>query len=150
MSHEHLGYIWAAYKRGSFGKYDGIPGDMDVDEFRWVMTDRLGKYIDAGGSVVMPIVDGIPVGMIVVSHDNNRAYPHVAWFPEATPRLRVDIGARFILSLKKTHLVMIATQEGNLGYFRHLCKYGLLRAVGKVQGYYPDGEDAMLFQSVGQ
>jgi len=123
---------------------------MDVEEFRWVMTDRLGKFMDAGGSVIIPTANELPVGLIIVNYDNNKAYPHVAWFPEATPRLRVDIGARFVMSLKKTHLVMIATQEANLGYFRHLCNYGLLRPIGKVLGYYPDGEDGTLFQSVGK
>lgn len=89
----------------------------------------------------------IPVAMISIAYQEHRAYPHAVWFPEASPRLRLEIGLKFLVQLKENNLVLIYAKDETVRYFRHMCRYGVLKAVGKIQSYHAKGDDAMLFQS---
>ena len=78
------------------------------------------------------------------------ASPHVIWYPEASPRNKVEVGVLVFRELKKEALVLVAPKEEFEPYFRHLAKYGLLRVVGKIRDYFGEGQHTTLFQSVGK
>ena len=92
----------------------------------------------------------IPVGLAVVRyHDEDKvAWPHAVWFPEASARNKMEITVAFLVQLKKSAEVLITSEEKNKLYFKHLCKYGVIRRVGKLHEWF-GGEGRMLFQSVG-
>ena len=89
----------------------------------------------------------IPVCLCLIEYQQNRAYPTVWWFPEASPRNRIELSVKFLIELKAEFLVLIPVQEQEVAHFLHLCKYGLLRKVGTIREYFPGGK-AILFQSV--
>lgn len=153
MAEEYLPYLWAACKRGAFDSQAGFRDDLAPRDFSLIMRDRVEQFLNMGGEVVVPVAridnEQIPVGVISIARQENRAYPHVIWFPEASARLRLEIGVKFIVELKKQALVLITAVERDIHYFRHLSRYGLLKAVGKIQGYTASGDDVMLFQSAG-
>lgn len=126
---------------------------MSAAEFGSVLTEKATGFLNTGGEVVVPLcetpVGEIPVGVISIAYNEHRAYPHAVWFPEATPRLRLEVIVKFLVELKKKNLVLITSEEKDLRFFRHLCRYGLLKSVGKIFGYGGDNVDVMLFQSVG-
>ena len=130
-----------------------IPKNMTRDEFVYVFTGLVGKLIDAGGDAFVLFGKSaqygrIGIGLVTVARDANKLYPHVVWFPEATMRNRLESAARFLVEIKKMGVVLIYTIEAEARFFYHLGKYGILRPVGKIRGYFPDGGDSMLFQSV--
>lgn len=147
-----------------------MDADLDGPQFGSALTNWIVAFQQNGNQVVTVLADHsdadrliklifedrpntlngkIPVALISIAYDAHRAYPHAVFFPEATDRLRLEIGVKFLIELKKQNLVLIDSREATTGYFRHLCRYGLLRAVGKIRDYYAKGEDAMWFQSRG-
>jgi hypothetical protein len=153
LTPEVIPYAWAACRRGAFDGKAGFASSLDPTEFDRVWRERINQFINSGGEVVVPMAkvrgELIPVGMISIAYQENRAYPHAIWFPEASARIRLEIGVKFIVELKKTHLVLITAEMPDIHYFRHLSRYGLLKAVGKIQGYTATGDDVMMFQSAG-
>ena len=126
---------------------------MERDEFVYVFTVMVGKLIDMGGDAFIlfgksPQYGRIGMGVVTVARDANKLYPHVVWFPEASMRHRLEFAAKFLVEIKKMGLVLIYSIDKEARFFYHLGKYGILRPVGKIRGYFPDGEDSMLFQSV--
>ena len=126
---------------------------MARDEFVYVFTTMVGRLIDSGGDAFVlfgnsPKYGRIGIGVITVVRDANKLYPHVAWFPEASMRNKIECVAKFLVEIKKLGVVLIYSIDAEAGFFYHLGKYGILRAVGKIRGYFPDGGDSMLFQSV--
>ncbi len=111
----------------------------------------LAELMEKGGEgyIGMARKDGkdIPVCLCLIEYQQNRAYPNVWWFPEATPRNKIELSVKFLIELKAEFLVLIPSKEHEVAYFSHLSYYGLLRKVGTIREYFPDGK-AILFQSV--
>lgn len=145
-----LGSMWQAYKLGAF-EGTGLPsGIEDKSSFETAVIDMLDFVHDAF------ILESItktnqgdklaPVGVATVSYDNNRMEPHVVWFPWATARNKLESTINFIAKQRKDKLVLIWSEKETTPFFTHVCKYGILKRVGKVIGFSAEG-DAMLFQS---
>ena len=111
----------------------------------------LAELMEKGGGGYIGVArkDGkdIPVCLCLIEYQQNRAYPTVWWFPEAAPRNKIELPIMFLIALKAEFLVLIPSKEHEVAYFSHLCNYGLLRKVGTIREYFPDGK-AVLFQSV--
>ena len=94
----------------------------------------------------------IPIGLASVRYEqcgkSRHSYPHVVWFPEASRRNRLECALKFLIELKNKSLVLISARAGEVEFFDHLCKYGVLRGVGKIWSYFGPGEDAVVFQGV--
>ena len=149
MDDGHFPYIYAAAKRGTFDI-----GDATADEFKGELTRILTDLMEKGGEGYIGIgrkyERDIPICLCLIEYQQRRAYPRVWWFPEATPRNRVELSVKFLIDLKAEFLVLIPAEkekDREVAHFRHLCKYGLLRKVGTIREYFPDGK-AILFQSV--
>lgn len=149
LSDDHIKYAWAAYKRGV--EMDFEP-DLDAITFasQFIAAARLLEQQGTGMVVVHADTPrgNMPVGLITVQENDFLAYPHVIWYPEASPRNKIEIGVKFFRDLKKDRLGLVTALESDVSYFRHLGKYGLLRQVGKIRGFNRKGEDVILFQTV--
>ena len=148
-----LKYLWAAYRRGAFDKAPRfVPAGLDADGFRAAATEWFANFAAAGGEVYALIgktVHGaIPVGMAVLSTGGDFAEPHAVWFPEASRRNKLELALAFLIEQKRRHKLLIWVRASDWKLFDHICKYGAIRTVGKYRGYFPDGEDAFLFQGV--
>ncbi len=123
--------------------------------FRAAITDMLAALVHAGGDVLMFVnLHEEPIGMVGVTYGKTgervRAFPHAVWFQEGTARQRLEVSLRFLLNLKKTHLVVIEAREADWRFFQHLCKYGAIRRVGTIRDAYGEGKRAAIYQSVGK
>lgn len=136
--------MWAAYKRDSLGD---IKRGLSPEQFHKHALDYAGLMRDSNSDLWIIQTD-IPIGIVGVHFDGNLAFPHVSWFPEASSRNKIEAGVLFLSELKKAYLVIITGPEKFSPYWRHLAKYGLLRAVGKIRDFYGKGDHAMMFQSV--
>ena len=110
---------------------------------------------DAGGDFITLICRTskglIPVGLIEVNVTiapdiRPQAIPHALWFPEASPRNKLESVVRFLEHLRKGFTVLLVEQEANWRFFGKVCQYGVLRPVGKLRNYFSDGSDAMFYQ----
>lgn len=146
VEYRHFPYIWAAAKRDVFDI-----GEATADEFKGELTQLLSELVNRGGEAYIGIArkgeKDIPICLCMIEFQQNRAYPNAWWFPEATPRNRLELSIKFLIDLKAKFLVLIPAQEYEVAHFKHLCKYGLLRKVGTIREYFSDGK-AVLFQSV--
>ena len=132
---------------------DIIPKGLDVAGFRESLLAMVGLVLQSGGETFVFIgrtpKGEIPVGLVlVVMRGNPYAEPHVVWFPEASARNRLELALAFLVELKRQFKVLLWVRSRYWKFFDHICKYGAIRTVGKYRGYFPDGEDAFLFQGV--
>jgi hypothetical protein len=91
----------------------------------------------------------IPVGLAFIQYQGKTAWPHAIWFPDASVRNKMEITAAFFIELKKNHEILITSERKNEPWFNHLCKYGLIRKVGKLHDWWGKKDHAMLYHSVG-
>ena len=87
----------------------------------------------------------IPIGVLFFV-ERNIVDLHVEWFPWASSRNIIESSARVLQDLKKDYNIVITIKD-NRDHFILLCRYGLLRSVGKIHNYYGT-ETGHVFQSV--
>src|SRR3990172_8443150 len=87
----------------------------------------------------------IPIGLCAMTMSQGQAWPHVFWFPEATIRGRLECTLKFLVALKEKVNVVIPSPSGDVAFFDHLCKYGVLRRIGTGRGWF-GASDATLFE----
>lgn len=142
-------YVWAAYKRGVFNHLEEFKAELDPFEFRSVFLSVIGNKVLGVGGEVWVFEDEVPVGLVMATPGGeNHIEPHSFWFPESSPRNRLEFSLRWLVDMKENFKIDIWSREADWKFFRHLCKYGVIRPVGKRRGFYADGEDAMYFQEV--
>ena len=160
FDYNHAPYAWAAYKRGAFKpeEWEGLEPDWDAPTFTAWLFEQLRIFMAVGGDVVTLIgttkvkdeTRNIPLGLAVIEYKGKVAYPHAIWFPDSSPRNRLEIGLAFFLELKKNNTGLVISDKKNEAFFLHLCKYGVLRRVGQLWDWYEDGDRVKLFQTVGR
>lgn len=158
MADDHIKYAWAAYRRGAFKQAeDYFPDGLDRDSFLVRFVEMANEAM-ANGIEVWTVFGKtsygiIPIALLTIQFSRypvgRLAQPHVVWYPEASPRNKIEAGVLMLRELKKESMILIASADDVLPYHRHLAKYGLLRSVGKLRDYRGEGQHAMLFQSVG-
>lgn len=150
----HLFYLFAAYKRGYLPVF---AENLDRAGFVAELVQRVVMARQVGDCTILvgrterkdaPYGDMIPVGFVVMDVYQNLAWPHVVWFPEASTRNKVECALKYLVYLKESHKGIIVCNGRDVPFFSHLNKYGVIRQVGKLRGYY-DGEDGFLFETVG-
>lgn len=148
ITEDHMPYIWAAYRRGLFPM---IPEDLGAAEFEAVFMNILVDEIRRGNRVSVSIgrtdQGEIPLGFNWVHMIGTIANPHVIWFPEAGARNKIELMARFLLSVKSESFLLVNAPADLVGFFSHLGRYGILRRVGTLKKV-DDGKDVVLFQGV--
>lgn len=146
-------FLYAAYKRQA--KLNWIPDDLPPAEFRDAVFTRIAEHRAMGGDILTMIghtsLGEIPLGIMevnvtVADHIRPQAVPHALWFPEASPRNKIESTVRFLDQLRQSFAVMIVAAEANWMFFNRVCQYGVLRPVGKLRNYHADGSDAMFYQ----
>ena len=135
-------WLYAAYKKGSFKE---IERDLTPQEF----IDRFIDNTQIADKIYIPVAQTkrgeIPVGVVLLL-EKNAIDLHAEWLPWASDRNILESSVRIIHDLKKDYNIVITISEKR-DHFIHLCRYGLLRSVGKLYNYF-DNETAHIFQSV--
>ncbi len=155
ISNEHLKWLWLAYKENSFQEEIVKPG-LGRDEFIAAIMQILPHSV-ATFILFAPFTgvikgkefkgEAIPVGIVTNNMFAFRTSPHVDWFAWATPRNKLEATLRYLAKVRKDGVHMILTSEPDTPFFTHFAMYGIINRVGKVDGYYLDLTDAMLFQT---
>ena len=130
----------------------GLPKDLQAPEFRQMTLDTIAESIKWGWNFVVFIAKTsagmIPIGIVRLATEEWRIEPEFSWFPEASLRNRLECVAKWLVSCKGRHLVLVYASPRDTTFWTHLAKYGLLRRVGTMRHYERDGENAAVFQSV--
>ena len=101
----------------------------------------------AGGDVFILFSRGAPVGLVAVELNQRQAWPHVTWFPEATPRAKFECSVKFLKTISGKINAVVVSERQDIKFFDRLSKYGVLRRIGEGKGWL-DGKDVMLFETV--
>lgn len=89
------------------------------------------------------------MGVITALVFQYRVYPHVDWFPEASARNKIECIVHYLQEIKRVIHANVVSRPEDVHFFDHICKYGLLRRVGTLRKYHPDGANAELYETVG-
>lgn len=157
-----MGHVYAAYRRGGLVLEETQP-DLHPEAFGLMFGQWLHQLIASGSQAIIISAkvgtEVMPVGLVVIDYNGRTAYPDIHWFPEASPRNRLESALYLMLQLKKEHMVFFTVpgtkpqpdEQPQLDwkFLMHLCKYGVLRPVGTIRDHDGPGEHATLFQSVG-
>lgn len=145
-------WLWAAYRRGVFAHLPEFPGGFDPFAFRKAMMAVFADLLARGGDAWIFIATTpkgeIPVGLVIAFPNRGHAEPHQFFFPEASPRNKLECSLKWLVEMKKRWKIDIWVRASQSGMFDHLCRYGVIRTVGKYRGCFEDGEDAFIYQSV--
>ena len=129
-----------------------LPPGLAPGPFKERFLAFIGSVLAKGGEIyVLMASDGKAErpGAIVTAFVNAPyCEPHCYWFPEATPRNRLELALRFLIDMKARYKLLVWVKPADWKFYDHICKYGVLRTVGKLRDFYPDGSDAFLFQGV--
>jgi hypothetical protein len=147
LEDHHFAYLWVAYKTGVFSHLAEFKDEMDSDTFRKTMLAVLGNILNNGDAWMLYSQSKHPVGMMVGLGAENRMEPHVFWFKNSTPRNRLECVLKWLIDAKQKYALFLWIKEADWKLYFHLCKYGVIREVGKYRNF-PGGGDAMLFQGV--
>ena len=147
-------WLWAAYRRGVFAHLPEFKDGMDTFQFQNTFLVMLGDRILGRGGEAWIFLGKtqrgeIPIGLAVgVPGEHKHLEPHVFWFPEASPRNKLECILKWLIDFKSDWRVDIWAKQPSWKFFDHLCKYGVLRPVGKYRDCFDDGGDGMLYHGV--
>jgi hypothetical protein len=135
-------WLYAAYRKGVFSEIERDLSPQDFLEEFIVKTSNADKIYLIVGKTKR---GEIPIGVLFFV-ERNIVDLHVEWFPWASSRNIIESSARVLQDLKKDYNIVITIKD-NRDHFILLCRYGLLRSVGKIHNYYGT-ETGHVFQSV--
>jgi hypothetical protein len=150
----HIRWLWAAYKTGAFPPDGRIPPGLDAAEFRNLIEQLLVELISGGNDAfILKECSGKPIGLMTVWRVLNpifapQFHPHVNWFNWATPRNKLECVLEFLIAMKRDAIGIIVAEPEYWPFFGHICHYGVLRRVGTYRGYWADGRDGGIFETV--
>ena len=126
-----------------------MPGGLSASEFKGRIVGLLTDLLTSGGEAsVLRSHKGLPVGFVLMNITGTMLEPHAFWFPEATPRIKLETILGWLIDYKARYRLFIWVRQKDWKFYDHLCKYGVVRTVGKYRKFFDDGEDAFLFQGV--
>lgn len=151
---DHIKYLWAAYRDGTFV----VPGQqLEPSEFKEFIQQWAAECVSLGNDwhvMIAPTKLGIiPVGIVSSErHETDEMAvqytPSMIWFSQSSLRNRLETTVKFLIDLKKKGNVTFICLERDWPFFQHVCNYGVLRPVGKLWKHYKDGSDAMMYRCV--
>jgi len=134
-------WVYAAYKKGAF---EPIERDLEPQEFLAELVQR-----SMGAKMHISIINERPICLsFLIPINPGLTDLHAVWFPWATPRETMSATARFLNDQRHETSILITSEDKTRANFIHMCKYGLLRLVGKVDNYFEGERPAHVFQSV--
>ena len=135
---EDLKWLWGAYRKGGVD----LPEGLTPQDFREKAADMLAGFDEA----YLLEIDR-PVGVVGVGFtDGERVFqPRALWFPWASSRDKLTATLRFLREMGKERVGMIFSEPEDKSFLEHVCRYGVLRRVGKVYDMGP--KEMVLFQT---
>lgn len=136
--------MWLSYKMGGFPE---LAEDIKEPNFVDEIAPLIDRYDDAViGLAKNPKKDEIiPVCLFTVEFAG-WVSPHVRWFPWATSRNKIEVTIRFLMKTVENYTTVVHCNDTDRPFFAHLCKYGIMRPVGHVDGFFEDGGKIMMYQ----
>lgn len=141
-------YLWAAYRSGDFDL--PVPEGLEAKDFDAVVLSVMAGF-DDWRIVTAPTKRGvIPVGLFggQVMDDRKNLSSHVLWFPWASERNKLEAMVRYLANMRHDFIILAKASFDFRDFFNHVCRYGVLRRVGTINGWF-DGEPCALYQSQG-
>lgn len=146
-------WLWLASQMGAF---EELEFSDDQDEFIEQILRFVTDIVSQGGFVYIISAKSTrrkdnnvltPIGIVIVNFYENAAWPHVIWFPWATPRNKLEGTIFFIQELKKRLPILIIAKESDAHFFSHLSRYALLSKGCKINKHFGN-ENGVLFRGV--
>lgn len=135
-----MGWLWAAYKAGSFK----MPEGLDQAQFVAEMQARLGafeNFIVDDDSAKFKAGRG-PVALICVSSDGWRYEPVIAYFKWATKRNMLRVAVSFFhKSALSSKVGVCVIRWGKSVLLDHLKNYGVLFPRGRIPMGSANGDE---------
>ena len=128
---EFVKWAWGAYSTGGIIGLQS-PEGLTVEDFRAEFAEMVARF-DAAWLLRS---QGRPVGLMLGAESQHRTEPHVFWFPWVTSRQRLECTVKFLLIAKRTRTILVFAKEEDESFFAHVCKYGVLRRVGRIFDYF--------------
>ena len=120
-------YVWASYSLGGFeGAFEA---DLSGLEFEEAFLDRVGEGVGAF-TLFAPNKDDAPVGLMLVAGFDGNLWPHVIWFPWASPRNKIEVVLRFLNDMRRDAKLVVAAETKDRDFFVTMCRYGVMRRIG--------------------
>lgn len=148
-----LKWMWLASQMGAF---EGMVLSEDQDEFTEQILTLISNLMTQGGLVYILSAKNTrrenkdeltPIGMVMVNFYENAAWPHITWFPWASPRNKLEGAILFIQELKERLPILLICPESDMHFFSHLSRYALLSKGCKLKKHFGE-EDGILFRGV--
>jgi hypothetical protein len=87
------------------------------------------------------------IGVIYQGGSARGKETHASWMDWATPRDILTGAISFWAKVNRRQTIVIVIPEATDKFMEHLCEHGICRRVGKIYKYYPDKQDALVWQS---
>lgn len=124
---------------------DTDPDSLDQKQFRTLM-ERMGQ--GSCGAWIMTDPEQRPVGIVLAYPETLATVkPHVRWFPWARARNKLECALRFLMREGKNRNLFLFTKPEEKRFWQVLCRYGVLRPIGKVYNHYQLGDTVDMWQS---
>ena len=119
---------------------------IDPKEFRSILAQGLmvwdSVYVFNAGGKPVGYVGGKFLGMFMILAD-------MEWFPWATTRQKYESAINLLNELRKRFVVIGTAEQESKRFWGHICKYGIIRRIGTLQGVFVSGPAAM-YQTIGK
>lgn len=142
-------YVWAAYRKDRSSLSDLFPDlaqeNIDPKIFRTGFLDFVKHNYDAWWTI-----GEIPYGLAVAelpAHGRVMFIVNMIWYPWATDRNILEGSVSFINQARKETKVYGFVQMKDVGFWNHVCRYGIMRRVGTSYELYADGSQAAVYES---
>lgn len=108
--------------------------------------------LTAGGTHLFVVTDTYkgddrPVGLLV-QNSNGQAYEsHVWWMQWASKRDKLTAALTFIDVMRDEQTILVYSMKEDNRLWEQMGRYGVFRKVGRIHKYFPQGADALVWQS---
>lgn len=155
LENTDIPWLYAAYRLNAFK--DFMPEGLNEEQFIDSMLNMTANFDEIYVGLA-PLQKGESkrrgshqiMGIAGVNFlGKNRAEAHAIWMPWASDKNKLEVAAKFFAEMRREKNVILPVKEDAKNFFRHLCRLGLMRHVGRIDRYFDDGATALLFHTLG-
>ena len=145
MAPDHLGYLWAAYRRGVFPQMgEGLTEAVFAEDMmKEAENGKLRVFIAPTGHGVIPV--GVAIVGANALHGVLTYTTSVFWFPEAGPRNKLECLALLATEPLALGHLLVSTTGPEVAIFDRLAQYRLLRRVGRLKDFMGPDQDIVVY-----
>lgn len=138
-------FLYAAWRLGNLGfedfEFEGDDPDKFAEALSIYLMDRFQAFFTMFAKP--PGRDVMPVGMVfgTIPFPNKQVMwcGDFTWFPWASSRNKLESAVNFLNRMRHEWLVIGFADDEVINFFEHVCRYGVMRRVGKVFDMFEGG-----------